>query len=379
MIPLGLWLRLAARHAGTHDPRRPLREAHARLGRTIARLETATPPAPADLLAWQADARLLLEVESLTPAARDLPDPAWAALWAETERVLYRPATPLSREWAGQAYATLATAALPACSPLAALRLAHLFPGAAVALTLVALLLAPPGRLAAAETPSAPYEAGDFPAAAAAAREALTATPLDWAARHNLALALAQQGRWDEAAAHAYAARLQAPRAPETTRLAEVLAPHATFQPPRLSSAARLLSVHEWQTLALAAAILLLLAPAAFIVAAYREQSAKATGAFGFILRISSFGFPLLALAAALFALRAHGPLAHPDAVLVWKTTTLRAVPTDAGDQKVTASLTAGTIARIDKVFLGWRRLVLPDGNTGWVRTEPLVSLWQAP
>ena len=379
LIPLGLWLRLAARHAGTHDPRRPLREAHARLGRTIARLETATPPAPADLLAWQADARILLEVESLTPAARELPDPAWAALWLETERVLYRPATPLSKDWAAQAYAALAAAALPARSPLAALRFAHLFPAAAAALAVAAILFASPGPRAAAEAPSEPYTAGDFPAAATAARETLAAAPLDWAARHNLALALAQQGSWDEAAAHAYAARLQAPRAPETTRLAEVLAPRATFQAPRLPSAARLLTIREWQTLALASAVLLLLAPAAFIIAAYRTSAAKSTGGLGLVLRISSFGFPALALAAALLALHAHGPLTHPEAVLVWKTATLRAVPTDAGEQKITASLPAGTIARVDKVFLGWRRLVLPDGNTGWVRIEPLVGLWQAP
>ncbi len=378
LLPLGLWLRLAARHAATHDPRRALREAHARLARTIARLETATPPAPADLLAWQADARLLLEVESLTPAARDLPDPTWAALWIETERVLYRPATPLSREWAGQAYAALAAAALPPRSPLAALRLAHLFPGAAVALTLAAVLLASPGRLTAAEAPATPYEAGDFPAAAAAAREALASTPRDWAARHNLALALAQQARWDEAAAHAYAARLQAPRDPATQRLAAVVAPRATFQAPRVPAAARLLSIREWQTLALAATVLLLLAPASVIVTAYRPGPASATSGLNFVLRILSFGVPALTLAAALLALHVHGPLTRPDAVLVWKTTTLRAVPTDAGDQKMTASLPAGTVARVDKVFLGWRRLVLPDGNTGWVRTEPLVGLWQA-
>jgi tetratricopeptide (TPR) repeat protein len=373
LVPLGLWLRLAARHAATHDPRRPLREAHARLGRTIARLETATPPAPADLLAWQADARLLLEVESLTPVARDLPDPAWAALWAETERVLYRPATPLSKDWAAQAYATLADAALPARSPLAALRLTHLFPGAALALAL--LLLAAPARLDAAEQATTPYAAGDFPAAATATRERLAAAPLDWAAHHNLALALAQQGSWDEAAAHAYAARLQAPRAPETTRLAEVLAPRATFQPPRLPPVARLLTVRGWQTLALASAVLLLLAPATLIVAAYRAGSASR---LGFFLRLAAFAIPALALAAALLALQAHGPLARPEAVLVWKTATLRAVPTDAGEQKVTATLPAGTVARVDKIFLGWRRLVLPDGNTGWVRTEPLVGLWQA-
>jgi hypothetical protein len=140
--------------------------------------------------------------------------------------------------------------------------------------------------------------------------------------------------------------------------------------------AARLLTVRGWQTLALASAVLLLLAPAAVIIAAYQTGSASR---LGFFLRLAAFAIPALALAAALLALQAHGPLARPEAVLVWKTSTLRAVPTDAGEQKVTATLPAGTVARIDKVFLGWRRLVLPDGNTGWVRTEPLVSLWQAP
>ena len=83
------------------------------------------------------------------------------------------------------------------------------------------------------------------------------------------------------------------------------------------------------------------------------------------------------ALGASLLALRAHGPAASPDAALVWRAATLRAVPTDVGEQKVTADLPAGTLARVDKDFLGWRRVVLPDGNSGWVRAEALVPLWR--
>jgi len=31
----------------------------------------------------------------------------------------------------------------------------------------------------------------------------------------------------------------------------------------------------------------------------------------------------------------------------------------------------------VDKTFLGWSRLVFDNGQTGWVRTDDLVSLWK--
>jgi hypothetical protein len=138
---------------------------------------------------------------------------------------------------------------------------------------------------------------------------------------------------------------------------------------------ARLLSVHGWQTAALVSALALLgLAPLAYLLALYRPRPRHRLPlvAGHWMLATAS-----AALVASLLALRSHGPAADPSAVLVWRAATLRAVPTDVGEQKVTADLSAGTLARIDKEFLGWRRLVLADGNTGWVRAEPLVPLWR--
>lgn len=366
LAPLGLWLALAARHAARHDPLRARRAAHLELGRALGRLESGAA-SPADLLAWQLHTRTLLDVDATAPAARSLPDPRWAALWAETERVLYRPDTPLAPEWLNEARALHAAARLPARSPLAALRPAHLFPRAA-ALALAAGLLTAPAPRASAEDA---YQRGDFPAAEREARTALAAAPTDAGLRHNLALALAQQGRWDEATAHAFAARLHAPAAPETGRLLAVVGPRATYRLPSPPPAATRATLRTWQHLAFAGAAALALGLAAYIAAAYYTSRVNRVAGHALFLLGAA------ALTAGLLAVRAHGPLAQTDAALVWRTANLRAVPTDAGEQKVISELPAGTITRIDASFLGWRRLRLPDGNSGWTRAEALVPLWQ--
>jgi hypothetical protein len=61
---------------------------------------------------------------------------------------------------------------------------------------------------------------------------------------------------------------------------------------------------------------------------------------------------------------------------MVWRPSTLRSLPTDADTQKTTA-LSAGSIATIDKTFLGWSRLNFPGGQTGWARTDDLVRLYR--
>jgi Flp pilus assembly protein TadD, contains TPR repeats len=328
------------------------------------------------LLAWQHATRELFALPAATPSAHDLPDPVWAALWLEVERALYRPDTPLAKEWFAQAWEAHARATPPRRSLFAALRPAHLFARAALWLVLaVAAFCVGPDLLAASDDASELYTRGDFAASEAALRPAVAAAPLDPSLRHNLALALAQQGKWDEAAAHAYAAALQRPGDPALERLLSVTVPKAGYRIQIPATSARFLSVGNWQTVAFAAAVVLCaLVPAAYLLALHVSRRRRRAPLF--------FGHGLLfvgavALAAALAALRAHGPAASPDAVLVWRSSTLRAVPTDAGDQKVTAELPAGTVARVDKEFLGWRRVVLPDGNTGWVRAEPLVALWR--
>ncbi len=81
------------------------------------------------------------------------------------------------------------------------------------------------------------------------------------------------------------------------------------------------------------------------------------------------------ALVTGFVALHFYGPLAQPNAVLVWQATELRSIPTEAGEQK-TEPLAAGTIALAIKPFFGWEQLSFPNGQTGWIRREHLQPLY---
>ena len=85
----------------------------------------------------------------------------------------------------------------------------------------------------------------------------------------------------------------------------------------------------------------------------------------------------VLLAAAATYSLHTYGPLAHPDAVIVWKGTTLRSIPTEADTTQKMTPLSAGSIAIVDKTFLGWTKLAFAGGQSGWVRTEDLIRLYR--
>ncbi len=72
------------------------------------------------------------------------------------------------------------------------------------------------------------------------------------------------------------------------------------------------------------------------------------------------------------------GPLAHPQAVLVWQASVLRSIPTEADTTQKTTPLSAGSIAIADKTFLtSWTHLTFPGGQSGWVRSEGLIRLYR--
>jgi len=391
LLPLALWLSLAARRARRLDPLLPRRQAHARLAALTTEIKgvstSGTPDALAELLLrWQQELRTLFSLPA-APSSRDLPDPVWSALWIETERVLYRPSTTLSAEWTAEAGAALARATPKPFRLLTLFRPAHLFVRAiTIGLVLHSTFVISPSSFAA--SPSASYAAGDFTAASAAWREQLAAAPADWSLHHNLALSLSQQNAWDEATAHAALASLYAPGEDAPRRLLALTLAKATYRPafadlfpsPRPTASALLrhpaafaglLAPRTWQILVIAAALLAALALCARLTAAYGTSSR--------VLRPLSNGVLVLAvltLAAALFALRIFAPVLPRDSVLVWQNTTLRSVPTEAGEPQKTTTLSAGTLARTDKSFLGWRRVILADATTGWTRSTPLLPLW---
>jgi hypothetical protein len=81
--------------------------------------------------------------------------------------------------------------------------------------------------------------------------------------------------------------------------------------------------------------------------------------------------------ACAIAGVRSYGLSAHADSVIVARASTLRSVPTEADTTQKTSPLAAGSLALVDKTFLGWTRLSFENGQTGWVRKDDIVFLWK--
>jgi hypothetical protein len=82
---------------------------------------------------------------------------------------------------------------------------------------------------------------------------------------------------------------------------------------------------------------------------------------------------------AALASLRIYGPLADARAALVAGQPVLRSVPTDAQQAQEQKPLAAGTLVVVEQDFLGWVKVDLRSGETGWLRHGDLVPLYAVP
>jgi tetratricopeptide (TPR) repeat protein len=345
------------------------------------------------LLDWQHDTAVLVQLHHAAPAAEALDDQTWQQLWREAEHALYAEDHALPANWLARAATALAARSAPGFSPASLLLPRNLLPFA-VALAVLFIGMNFP-RLAADETStlspaashlsagdaSAAYRSGDFATAEAGWRDALAQAPTNWIARHNLGLALAQQDRWPEAAAQWSAAFAQHP-ADDTLRWNLALGyEHAGYvvsdlvaftTPGPLQQIARFASPAEWQRLLAAAAALAALALALLLARGYGLIRSWINFVALFALALA-----LVTAAAAGAGIRAYGPAADARAALVWRSAILHSIPTEAGTTQKTSPLPAGNLAVVDKTFLGWSRLVFDNGQTGWVRTDDLVSLWK--
>lgn len=378
LLPLFLWLWFALRRARATDPLRPQREARLRLTATLAELKSAAASQrPALLLRWQHDSALLWQLSLAAPPAAALADPAWSTLWSESDRALYSADSALPPDWLPRAEAALEAKRLKSFSPLRLFLPRNLLP---FFFALAVLVVFVP-RAAADDLSN--YRAGNFAGAEKSWREALAAQPTDAIAHHNLSLALAQQDRWGEAAAHAAAAFVQHPSAePVRWQLAlacekagYVPAPLAGFLPPGpVQSLARLASPASWQ-LALACASLLFCAGLSLLlVIAYGRRSRPIL-----TLALLCLVGGLLLCAASAASLHVYGDTADRRAVIVWREGLLRSIPTEADTTQKTTALAPGSLALVSKTFLSdrWLRLEFSNGQTGWVRREEVVFLWR--
>lgn len=386
LCPLLLWLTLAAQRSRALDPQRRRRDARAALAGVLDRMRTVGPDSNArnaQLRLWQLHTSALWEIphaapgaplvqETIAARAKDAAG-AWSALWNEADRAQHSRDGALPQDWPLRAEGALQAVRIPGWPVLSLFAPRHLLP------FLFALLVAFAPNVARADAPS-DYKASRFTAAESAWRKSASADPRDWTLRHNLGLALAQQDRWAEATAHWTAAFLLAP-SDENTRADLALGlQRSGMAPPELVefsrgegryALARAASPGTWQLAVLAAALLIAAALCLLLLNGYHRV--------GYWARPTALTVVLLAIllaAAATFSLRTYGQLAQRDAVLVWRASTLRSLPTEADTQKTTA-LSAGSIAIVDKTFLGWSRLNFAGGQTGWARTDDLVALYR--
>ncbi len=339
---------------------------------------------------------------------------AWERLWHDAENALFAPDGNLPADWPSRAEAALLARRLPRTSPLRLFLPRNLWPTAAIALFLLH------GAHSRADDAMDAYQSGDFARAETLFAQRVAKAPTDWRARNNLALSLAQQGRWSEAAAHWTSSRVLNPRdqtiawnlgialqkaglaSPEDTA-ASKFTPHlanfldaarreegmdearqpspepahrelvAIAHPPAAMRIVAALSPAQWQWLVVLAALLGATGFAVVLLAQHRP-------------RFRPYGQPALAapVLAALITVAAalahahYGILADRRAAIVGTTSSLRSIPTDL-EQQEAKPLPAGTIAAMEKEFLGWRLLRLGNGETGWARSECLVPVYDAP
>lgn len=390
---LAFWAWLALRRAQQTDPIRPHREARERLLKLLGEMSSLSAPAQKQhLRTWQREVAALFAIAHAAPAAAafsalggSVPPPrglanidgkAWAALWAEADRALYGADGKLPADWTSRAQQAAATVRVRGFQPLRLFLPRNLFPFAAVlALAAVTTLTLQ------AEDPRTAYQRGEFGAAEKAWRESVAARPTDWIARHNLSLALAQQGKNAEAAAQAAAAFVQQPGHPAARwhfkhsagQAGAVPAPLAAFLAPDLGHTwAEHHSPVQWQWLLIGSSAAAAVAVGFILATLYGRRSRRVL-----IIAGTLGGLSLLAGTAAYAGLITYGVARDSRAVIVTQAGVLRSIPTEADTTQKTTPLAAGAMALGGKTFLGWTQLTFENGQTGWVRKGDIVPLWR--
>jgi hypothetical protein len=382
------WLLLAARRSRANDPQLRRREARAKLAAALAELRGSNSQPSTfnfQLRVWQSETARLWEVPHAAPGApllqacvttRDQGAAAtWAALWSEADRALHSRDHTLPKDWLTRAETALDAVQVPGWPVLSLFGARNLLP---FLFTLMFVLLPVAAH---ADGASDAYKRAEFPAAEAGWRKTLEAAPADWTARHNLGLALAQQDRWAEATAHWTSAFLLNSRSDVTRWDLSLGLQRSGIAPPELvelsrgegrSKLARLATPGEWQLAVVLAAFLLAAALILLLLQGYRR-----IGSWAKPTALATSLLAVLVAAAATLSLHTYGPLADPEAVFVWKASVLRSIPTEADTTQKTSPLSAGSIAVVEKTFLGWTKLSFAGGQTGWVRSEDLIRLYR--
>ena len=304
--------------------------------------------------------------------------------WIDSENGLYGRSPDLDGGWCDQAEQLALRIDLPKMKFWEPLRIRNISPWG-----LGIILLAAQGATLSAQEKSAgnqtedgigAYRAGNFSVAEQGWREKLQKDPKDPVARNNLALTYFQMGDKERALAYGLSAYLISPGTSTVGWNTRIFAQAADqldgsvlglWDDRGSAWLTSRLGVFGWQALLVLGSVLCALGLGLGLAAGYFESWRE------LYLRIGA-GVLLLGVVTGLTAgsaLGVYGKLVDRSAVMIVDVEPLRSIPTEVEPQAEKA-YPPGSIAHLEKSFLGWSKIRLPNQDSGWIRTEHLVPLY---
>jgi tetratricopeptide (TPR) repeat protein len=352
------------------------------------------------LLFWQKSVAGTLGIEGATPAWVVIADGIQTMdksdqeilekCWVDSENGLYGRNPSLDGEWCDQAERLAGRIDLPAIKAWAPLKPKNLFPWLA-ALFFLFVAVEPVGAQAmnkeqpkeektSKEDPIQLYKTGNFNEAEEVWLEKVLKNPRDPVARNNLALAYFQLGDKERALAYGLSAYLISPATASVSWNTRIFAQSADQLDRAVmglwSERSRewltgRLGVFGWQAAFVLGVTILAVGCGFGLGSGYFPQKRTLLVRVG----LATFAIGLMLFMAASTALGIYGKLGDRNAVMIVDVEPLRSIPTEAEAQAEKA-YPPGSIAHLEKSFLGWSKIRLPNQDAGWIRSEHIVSLY---
>ena len=383
---LAIWLLIAISRSVKQDPTRPQKRALKQLKKMA---KVSFEGDLEKLREWRENVRLYWNLDTPEPSEKELSESirthsqgdqtgAWLSLWKRADAALFGPKHSVDDQWAADMRDVLVSAKRPRS------RMIPLFTRKAwfVAIAFSVSAFSPLSDSIAADEGLEAYQQGEFEKAMTIWSNEASSAPLEWALRHNLGLAAAQQENWGVATAHLTAALLLNPSS-ETARwnLRIALNNSPSYHPHLIDlvnrrgafSVAGRFSPARWEVIARWSIILSSLFAIIWTCRMSLVKRARMQWIPGTL-----FILGIVAYLAAQWSIGVYGDLAKPNTLIASSSGQLQSVPTDLDVEQITTELDEGSLASPQKSFLGWIKVSLPNEEEGWARKEMFSPLYQS-
>ena len=403
-VLLGVWWRWATARTLITDRFREQKEALQEWQSAIALIENANSKDQIvrPLILWQQAVAKTFGLSTAVPTAQAVrqADPkclgeadisATADCYQTVEDALYGKETGVKiKDWCDEAKRLANKVSFRRIPAIDALRPKNLFPWLA---TLLFLFVAadsvsaqgiskeqPKDEKTSKEDPIQLYKTGSFSEAERVWREKVLVNPRDPVVRNNLALAYFQLGDKERALAYGLSAYLISPETASVAWNTRIFAQGADqldravlalWDDQGASWLTRRLGVFGWQGILVLGSAACALAVGLGLASGYFEKRRTML----FRLGAGTLVVGLLGIGTGGAALGIYGKLADRSAVMIVDVVPLRSVPTEVEPQAEKA-YPPGSVAHLEKSFLGWSKIRMPNQDAGWIRTEHLVPLY---